>query len=179
MLTPFCISFLQVSNFKLSQIYCWGVDAKLWSINRRLMLYNVHNTPKRLFYWGTHAWQTSFLSLWTFCWLSLTASQKEAPLPQKPGYLEESPAAHCAWVPFKLLGGSFSVKEIHKPSPFDKAKQLIISQGCTHPPRPSTAVGEEKRRPFSTIPSVSQDWQNEIHLYQLFHFMFLTGQSKS
>lgn len=120
----------------------------------------------------------SYLSL-EFCWLSLTPPWKEAPLPQKPCcYLEESPAAHCAWVSFKSLGGSFSVEEIHTPSPFAKAKRLIVSRGCTHPPRPSTGVGEKKRRPFSTIPIASQDRQNEIHLYQLFHFMFLTGQSR-
>lgn len=90
-----------------------------------------------------------------FCWLSLTASLREAPLPPDSACCQEE--QHTALVSFKLLGGSFSVKKIYKPSPFAKAKLLIISQGCTYPPRPSTGVGEEKRRPFSTIPTVSQD----------------------
>lgn len=57
MLTPFCISLLQVSHFKLTRIYCQRVDGKLWSINRRFIFCNVYNMSKRLFYWGKHAWQ--------------------------------------------------------------------------------------------------------------------------
>lgn len=93
-----------------------------------------------------------------FCWFSLTASQKKAPLPQVLIWgKEEIPAAHSVLVSFKLLGGSFSVRGIYKPSSFAKVRLLIISLGCAYPPRPSTGVGEEQRRSFSTTPIISQD----------------------
>lgn len=93
-----------------------------------------------------------------FCWFSLTASQKTVPLPQVLIWgKEEIPAEHSALVSFKLLGGSFSVRDIYEPSSFAKASLLIISLGCTYPPRPSTGVGEEQRRSVSMTPIISQD----------------------
>lgn len=81
-----------------------------------------------------------------FCWFSLTASQKKALLPQALIWgKEEIPAAHSSLVSFKLLGGSFSVRDIYKPSSFAKARLLIIFLGCTYPPRASSGVGEEQR----------------------------------
>lgn len=154
------------------------MDGKLWSINRRLIFHDVQHVREALL--SRKASLTDQLSA-CLCGvlLAFTNSVKKLLSHQTPGwYLEDSPAAHCTLVSFKLLWGSSSGEEIYKPSPFAKAKLLIISQDCTYPPRPSTEVGAEKQqRPLSTIPIVSQDRQ-KIHLYQLFHFMSATGPSK-
>lgn len=172
MLTPFCTSLLQAFHFKL-RFSLWRVGGKLWSV---FCNYAQHMQEAFLL---RKVCLTDQLSVsGEFCWFSLTPSQKAAPLPQVLIWgKEEIPAAQSALVSFKLLGGSFSVRDIYKPSFFAKARLLIISLGCTYPLGPSAGVGEEQRRSFSTTPIISQDWQNDTHLYQLFHLTFSTGQS--
>lgn len=173
MLTPFCTSLLQAFDFKL-RFTVWGVGGKPWSV-----FCNYVQHMQEALLWRKVCLTDQFSISGEFCWFSSTALQKKAHLPQVLIWgKEEIPAAHCALVYSKLLGGSSSVRDIYKPSSFAKTKLLIISQGCTYPLRPSTGVVEEQRRSFSTTPIISQDWQNDIHLYQLFHLMSSIGQSK-
>lgn len=153
MLTPFCTSLLQAFHFELSQIYPLGSG---WQAMRRVL--ELCTTHARGSSTAKSMPDRPAFCLWGVLLVFTTASRKKAPLPQVLIWgKEEIPAAHCALVSFKLLGGSFSVRDIYKPSSFAKARLLIISQGCTYPPRPSTGVGEEQRRSFSTTPIISQD----------------------
>lgn len=157
MLTPCCISLLQVSQFRLSDLLL-GSGRKAVTCNQEInILYHIQHVQNHK---GALLLRNMFLGKTPFylcgVLLVLTNSIKKSPSPPKPqvicrkGCLTSSPAAHCVFASFRLLGGSLPVREIPKISSFTftKAKLLIISQGCIYPPRPRTWVEEGKEEAF-------------------------------
>lgn len=157
MLTPCCISLLQVSQFRLSDLLL-GSGRKVVIRNQAIsILYHIQHIQNHK---GALLLRNMFLGKtpFYFCGVLLVLTYffiKKSPSSPKPqviicrkGCLPSSPAAHCVLASFRSQGGSLPVREIRKIPSFTKAKLLIISQGCIYPPRPRTGVEEGKEEAF-------------------------------